>query len=181
MKHIGLALITISFIGGAYVSVLDAREVMWEFFAICFVGGFIGVAMARIATKKAATTDEVLTTNLGAVRESLKSIVDVVDGLRRESEHIGTYEMGAAIDDRAMGPINRFVESRESISHVFGLQAYADVMSHFAGGERYLNRVWSASADGYVNEVNEYLGRSLELFETALRKLEALEPPRKGW
>lgn len=29
MKNVGLALITLSFIGGAYISVLDAREVVW--------------------------------------------------------------------------------------------------------------------------------------------------------
>ena len=37
--------------------------------------------------------------------------------------------------------------------HVFGMQNYADVMSNFAAGERYINRVWSASTDGYVDEV----------------------------
>ena len=74
-----------------------------------------------------------------------------------------------------MDAINAFVESREAISHVYGLQAYADVMSHYAGGERFLNRVWSASADGYVDEVNTYLGRSLEQFEIARDKLAAIE------
>lgn len=46
-------------------------------------------------------------------------------------------------------------------------------MTHYAGGERYLNRVWSASADGYVNEVKDYLERSLEQFQIAKEKLSA--------
>jgi len=45
-----------------------------------------------------------------------------------------------------------FVNSRESMIPVYGLQEYADVMNDFAGGERYVNRAWSASADGYVDE-----------------------------
>ena len=61
------------------------------------------------------------------------------------------------IDELFPGDLNKFVEARETIPHVYRLQAYADVMSHFAAGERYLNRVWSASADGYVDEVRTYL------------------------
>jgi hypothetical protein len=51
--------------------------------------------------------------------------------------------------------------------HVFGMQNYADVMSNFAAGERYINRVWSASTDGYADEVNLYLDRALSQFREA--------------
>jgi hypothetical protein len=44
-------------------------------------------------------------------------------------------------------------------------------MSHFAGGERYLNRVWSASADGYIDEVNAYLTKAHEQFDIALARM----------
>jgi hypothetical protein len=47
---------------------------------------------------------------------------------------------------------------------VFGIQNYADVMSNFAAGERYINRVWSASTDGYVDEVHKYLERARAQF-----------------
>jgi hypothetical protein len=40
-------------------------------------------------------------------------------------------------------------------------------MSNFAAGERYINRVWSASTDGYVDEVNLYLDRALRQFREA--------------
>jgi len=181
MKNIGLALITLAFIGGAYISVIDATEVMWNYFFVAFVTGAAGVAMARIATKKAATTEEALTTNMGAVRTNLSKIVEIVKGLDDEKNTIATYDMRTEIDLRGMDAINAFVESREAISHVYGLQAYADVMSHYAGGERFLNRVWSASADGYVDEVNMYLGRALEQFEIARDKLAAVEAESSTW
>jgi hypothetical protein len=41
-------------------------------------------------------------------------------------------------------------------------------MNPFSAGERYLNRVWSTSTDGYIDEAHEYLGRSHEQFEDAL-------------
>ena len=70
-----------------------------------------------------------------------------------------------------MADLDVFVDNRESISHAFGLQAYADVMSAFATGERYLNRCWSASTDGYVDEVHAYLGRAHAQFDEALALL----------
>ena len=44
-----------------------------------------------------------------------------------------------------------------SVNPIYPLQAYTDVISYFASGDRYLNRVWSASADGYIDEVTTYL------------------------
>ena len=46
-------------------------------------------------------------------------------------------------------------------------------MSRFAAGERYLNRVWSASADGYIDEVNTYIEKSREQFSDCLSKIQA--------
>jgi hypothetical protein len=55
--------------------------------------------------------------------------------------------------------------------HLFGLQTYADIMSHFAAGERYINRVWSASADGYDEEAESYLVKASEQFAIAQDQL----------
>ena len=55
--------------------------------------------------------------------------------------------------------------SSESIAIAFGLPLYASVMSHFAAGERYLNRVWSCSVDGYIDEAHAYISRAREQFE----------------
>jgi len=48
-------------------------------------------------------------------------------------------------------------------------------MSHFASGERYLNRVWSASADGYVDEITAYLDKAQEQFAEALNNIRQLK------
>ncbi len=56
--------------------------------------------------------------------------------------------------------------------HLFGLQAYADIMSSFAAGERYINRVWSASADGYDEEAATYLQKAERQFADAQRQLQ---------
>lgn len=84
---------------------------------------------------------------------------------------IPPYELRFEIDRRFRTDLNRFVAARESLVHIYGLQAYADIMSAFAAGERYLNRVWSASADGYVDEAREYIGRAREQFVDAKSRL----------
>jgi hypothetical protein len=68
-----------------------------------------------------------------------------------------------------------FVAARQSIAHIYGLAAYGEVMSSFAAGERYLNRVWSASADGYIDEVNTYIEKAREQFVESLDKIRALK------
>jgi hypothetical protein len=71
--------------------------------------------------------------------------------------------------------LNDFANARESMKHIFGLQNYADVMSAFAAGERYINRVWSASTDGYVDEVRSYLERATQQFREALALFTGLQ------
>jgi hypothetical protein len=58
--------------------------------------------------------------------------------------------------------------------HLFGLQAYADIMSSFAAGERYINRVWSASADGYDVEAAKYLDKAAQQFAGTQEQLSAI-------
>ena len=70
--------------------------------------------------------------------------------------------------------LDAFVESRQSIAHSYGLQAYAEVMNEFAAGERYLNRVWSASTDGYIDEAHTYLEKARRQFGLALERFEGL-------
>ena len=55
--------------------------------------------------------------------------------------------------------------------HLYGLQTYADIMSEFAAGERFINRVWSSSADGYDTEAETYLARAAEQFQDAQQQL----------
>ena len=50
---------------------------------------------------------------------------------------------------------------------LFGLQKFADIMPSFTAGERYLNRIWSASTDGYMDEMLLYVENSLHQFHDA--------------
>ena len=79
-------------------------------------------------------------------------------------------------DDKLAGADEQlFADFRKSIARKYSLQAYSEVMSHFAAAERYLNRVWSASVDGYIDEVRDYTARAGEQFEETARILKTLK------
>jgi len=173
-RRIGLALITLSFLSAAYISVLDAAIVNWQLFLPAFFVGVVGIVFVQLGKRRLAGETDRIASDLSAIEDSLQNVVRIVSDLDARKDEIHTYDMRHRIDELLLEDLDRFVNSRESISHAYGLQAYADVMSHFAGGERYLHRVWSASADGYIDEVNAYLTKAHEQFEIALGRITTL-------
>jgi hypothetical protein len=175
MQKIGLTLITLSFLAGSYLTVLDHLEVNWGYLLPFLVLGFVGVGLVQLGKKRAAQDSEAITENLSIIERSLNNIVEKVTYLSSEKETIFTYDMAPKIDELLIEDLNTFVDARKMIGNAYGLQAYADVMNHFAGGERYLNRVWSASVDGYMDEVNDYIVKAREQFELAHQKFQGLQ------
>jgi hypothetical protein len=112
--------------------------------------------------------------NFAELDTRLRTIVERIATLDAAKDSIDVYDLPARIDEQFPREILAFVEARQSISHAWGARAYADVMSHFAAAERYLNRVWSCAADGYIDEAHTYIGRSRVQFRDALASFEAL-------
>lgn len=57
------------------------------------------------------------------------------------------------------------------LAAILGFGILRGVMSEFAAGERYINRVWSSSADGYDHEAQTYIGRAAEQFRNTQKQL----------
>lgn len=175
MKRFGYLMITFGFLTGALVTVLNERIVNWGYFMSAIALGVVGIALVRLSEKRHIQAEGKLASNIQNIESSLSQIVDNMNQLNREKRSINPYDLRHRIDELFPDHLNTFVEARESISHVYGLQGYADVMSYFAAGERYLNRVWSASADGYIDEVHIYLDKAQLQFHEALQKLRQLK------
>ncbi len=175
MKTIGYLLIVAGFLGGALTTVLETEQVYWEGFVVAVIAGVAGVVIVRLVTRRAAREEDTLAANIQSIHQSLAKVVENITALDKEKASINPYDLRHRIDELFPADLATFVEAREAIGHVHGLQAYADVMSIFSSGERHLNRVWSASADGYINECHTYLEKAREQFSDALGKLEALE------
>ena len=170
MKGLGYLLLSAGFIVAAYATALDVENVGWPLFAAAVLGALAGVFLIKRHARSIAQSEEVLENNRAELRESIDNVVKDL----RDIVSSGSLR-GSALRDRidtTLRPdLTRFVDARESMVHLFGLQAYADIMSHFAAGERYVNRVWSSSADGYDAEAARYLGKAEEQFADAQRQL----------
>lgn len=174
MRIFGFLLIVAGFLGGALATVLAEEVVRWREYALAFVVGAAGIAVVRYVARRESRSAGKLSSNMQAVESSLERVVEGLGRLRSELPTMDPYDVRFWLDTTFADDLTRFVDARQSIAHVYGLQAYADVMNAFAAGERYLNRVWSASADGYVDEVTTYVHKASEQFDGALAEVRAL-------
>lgn len=194
MKILGYLLITAGFLAGAYFAVLPApapeeapepppleqplageaepaageSPIPLGAFLGSLALGVLGVALVRLTLRAEARHEDTLSANIETLEASLEALLEEAETLDRDKEGIDVFDLRHRIDDTFPSHLDAFVQARKSIAHSFGLQAYADVMSAFAAGERHLNRVWSASTDGYIDEAHTYIGLSKEHFEEAL-------------
>lgn len=164
MKIFALILVIASFLAGSVLSVLDPRQVEWSFMAPALMVGVIGLWIHRKVQREESRAGHRLVGNIEILDKSLSSILANLEALCQRGDDLPVYDARFEIDRLFREDLNDFAEARESMIHVFGIQNYADVMSNFAAGERYINRVWSASTDGYIDEVREYLERARKQF-----------------
>ncbi len=170
MIKLAKIIIAVSFLAGAFLASLDEELINWQYFIPTLVIGLIGVMLLKSGEKSAAQDDTLLASDKHTLETSLRNILSHLAELDGRKEKVPTYEMRFEIDRIFRDDLNNFADSRESMKHLFGLLAYADIMSSFAAGERYLNRVWSASTDGYVDEVLLYVGKAHDQFKHALEE-----------
>ena len=170
MKNIGFLLLAAGFLGGAYATALDVQEVNWLLFSVAAVAAIAGLIMFKRQASAHARSDTVLESNRGELRDSINNIVADLNELTN-GETLRGDALRNRIDLHLREDLRRFADARQSMVHLFGLQRYADIMSSFAAGERYINRVWSASADGYDEEAETYLGKAVQQFIDAQQQL----------
>lgn len=167
IKTIALLMVMGSFLAGAFVAVLDPVTVNWMWMGIALAIGVAGLWMHRAASHGEASSGHRLSGNMRILQDSLHNILENLESLCARKAGLPVYEARFEIDRLFRADLNRFAEARETMIHVFGVQKYADVMSAFAAGERYINRVWSASTDGYIDEVHQYLEKARYQFAEA--------------
>lgn len=175
LKNIGIAIIVLGSLAGSLVSIMDPEKVPWLLYGVCLAVGAAGVGLVQWATRRAATDASALAGQMTDVRESVEILAQRSAELSEGFVADGSvYDLPTRIDAIFPDPVTRFVEAREALVRVHGVQVYADIMGDFAAGERYLNRVWSAAAEGYVDEAQTYLekaARQLALTRDAVARL----------
>ena len=170
MKKIGYFLVAAGFLGGAYATSLDVENVNWTLYGIMAGAAVVGLVIYKRQVGALARSEEVLAVNRIELRDSIANVVNDLREINEDNLTIGAV-LRDRIDLKLRDDLRRFADARESMVHLFGLQTYADIMSSFAAGERYINRVWSASADGYDEEASAYLKKAAGQFDEAKKQL----------
>jgi len=171
MKNIATIIICIGFLVSSLAAVTSKEEVNWVIFAVGLVASVIGIFIKRRETIKEETVADKLTADKSAIEKNLALLETFAIELDQKKEDMTLDEIREEIEKKAHGPIERFIEARKTLIHIYDLQFYANIMTEFCAGERYLNRCWSASVDGYRNEVHTYLIRVKEQFCAAHARL----------
>ena len=174
MKKLAYIMIAAGFLGAAFATSLDAQQVNWALFIVAAVVSAAGVVLSKRLDNADARSESVLSTNKAELNESISNIVTHL----QDSATLTGEQLRDWIDETLRDDLRRFADARESMVHLYGLQTYADIMSEFAAGERYINRVWSSSADGYDVEADNYLTRAAEQFHDAQQQLAKIDAAR---
>ena len=185
MKKLGYLLISIGFLVGSLAAITNTEVVTgsetvtdnvdWNFFLPAVIVGIIGIVMVRVHDHRHSRSEEKLTGHLSDIENSLAAIVKNVTAMCDDSDAIDTYQVHKKIDETFRADLMNFADARTAIGHIYGMQEYADVMSYFASAERAINRAWSASTDGYVNEVKKTNKKAKDNFSVVFEKMNHLK------
>lgn len=180
MKRLGFLMVTVGFVAAALAAVIETDTVRWLWYIPALAFGVAGVVMIRTHVARHTKAVHYVAANIETIEASLGRIAANVSKLNADKHAIDTYDVRHRIDELFLDDIETFVDARQSIAHRYGLAAYGEVMTTFAAGERYLNRVWSASSDGYIDEVHEYLAKAKDQFAETLAILARLQALPSG-
>jgi hypothetical protein len=132
----------------------------WWHYAASMVVGIAGVVILRRARRSHHVTDDHAAAQLSELRGSLDRVAANVERARKEFPKWSPPQLVRFLDENCATDFALFADSREVLARRFGLNAFAEVMTQFASGERFVNRAWSAAADGYVEEAANNLDRA---------------------
>ena len=111
-----------------------------------------GIAIKRRAVRTMAKDSQKYAGNRQILHDALSNVVEQINNLQNHHHEMSLDALHESLDRTLSGSLADFIENRQSLIDAFGMSGYAHVMTSFAQAERRLNRVWSASADGYPDE-----------------------------
>jgi hypothetical protein len=187
LRLVGHLLLWAGFFAGSFLAVQNAEvaenkwaTVKWTWYALALGVGICGVVVLRLTKRQATTHAHKLEDDLATIDNSVQTLTNKLTDLRKQKATVQVGSVLHFIDDELMPHLASFVDARESLIHTYGMQPYAEVMTDFAAGERNINRAWSASADGYIDEVWASIDRADRKMQAVLRKLVSLKSELSG-
>ena len=143
----------------------------WPWYLISAGVAIAGVVMLYVSKSSEGQQTEKTKTNLKEIKSSLDRLLANIAKLQDSQDKMPPSKITKYIDDVLAEDFRVFAEGRDSITAEHGLSVFAEVMTHFAAGERAINRAWSAAADGYVDETATCIERAENMLISAKKEL----------
>lgn len=180
MRLLGHILLWLGFFIGAFYMVASLENkndpwatINWVWYLGALLIGSVGVVLLQITSRIIGTKAHELEADLKDLNISLAKLVDSVSRMNADFDNISVFSVHERIDADLAVEFGRFADARKAMIHRFGLATYAAIMTEFANGERAVNRAWSASADGYIDEVRLSLDRAQRRLSKAKQLFDA--------
>ncbi len=178
---IGQLLLWSGFVSGSLAAVYSTENaadpwatVNWTWYIISALVCIGGIVFLRIGKSVAKDDTETSEANFNSLPNHLHDVLGSIRKLQSEQQNLPPSKIVEFIDEHCADGLREFADARESIITNGGLSSYAEVMTQFAAGERAINRAWSASADGYLDETETCLSRAETFLQNALNLLESM-------
>lgn len=156
------------------VTALNAwKTVDWTWYLVSAAICFVGVCFLRIGKRITASADEHSGTNVKQIKANLADAIKNTEDLDKAISKLSPRQILNFIEEKLLDDLRDFADGRDSITAEHGLEVFANVMTQFAAGERAINRAWSASADGYVQEAETCVQHGLTMLKSAQDLLNA--------
>jgi len=140
----------------------------WPAYIISLSVAGAGVVLLRLTPKSIdADQNHTATGTLEDLATLLDRVQTKIDDWIAQFDDIFVYDFHGKIDAELSNDLGNFADLRELMIPAFGLDHYARIMTEFALAERTINRIWCASADGYIDEVRECLQRASDHLKDA--------------
>lgn len=126
--------------------------VPWTVYGAAMFGGAIGVVVLRVTARAVAEHSDRVEAEYSTITASLAKLNERMAELRSRRSQMSPQDIVEYIDHQFSEPFGDFADARNALVQRFGMEGFANVMTQFASAERFVNRAWSAAADGYLQE-----------------------------
>jgi hypothetical protein len=187
IRLIGHVLLWLGFLVGAFVAVRSVEvegapwsTISWPAYGMAMFVATAGVVVLRSTKTAAGVASAEEAHAIDELDTILARLQSTLEGWSQQSDELDVYAVHGMIDESLAEDFGRFADLREAMIPEFGLDHYARIMTEFALAERTVNRTWSASADGYIDEVRDCLSGAVVHLRAARKRLrDAVEEQKR--
>jgi len=180
LNLLGRIMLWLGFLVAAFTSVLKLEQddkwqtIPWSIYLPAIAVGFAGIVLSKCKSDSEQSWAENSQSQFKNASASLLQLANLIADAKELPDRTPQQTLHW-IDSHCNEPLAEFANSRQSIVDPFDMKTYADVMTEFASAERYINRSWSAAADGYIDEINRCIEIAHQHLEEAKRLLQSAE------